>query len=197
MIVSLRGTLLTQAQDHVVVEVGGVGYHVSAPRPVIERLGALGDEVRLLTHMIVREDAMLLFGFGNPEERAFFEMLLTVSGVGPKVALALMSAAPLPQLQLAIANENIALLSQVPGIGKKTATRLAFELKTKVGTLPALPATPAPSGASHANLEVQDVLVSLGYSAAEAQAAVSALPSDTPLELEERLRAALRYFGGA
>src|SRR5436305_12840259 len=140
MIASLRGTLLVQGPDYVVIEAGGVGYHVGVPRPVIERLGNVGDEVRLLTHMIVREDAMLLFGFSDIAERAFFEMLLGVTGVGPKVALALLGAAPIDQLQVAIANENMALLAQVPGIGKKTAARLILELKAKVGQLPSLPA---------------------------------------------------------
>src|SRR6476620_10988772 len=117
MIASLRGILVELGADYAVIEVAGVGYHVAAPRPVLQRLGTIGDEVRVLTHMIVREDAMLLFGFTTAAERAFFEVLLSVSGVGPKVALALLSAAPLEHLQLAIANENTTLLGQVPGIG--------------------------------------------------------------------------------
>ncbi|MBA3946863.1 MAG: Holliday junction branch migration protein RuvA [Herpetosiphonaceae bacterium] len=198
MIASLRGTLLVQGPDYIVIEAGGVGYHVAVPRPVIERLGSAGDEVRVLTHMIVREDAMLLFGFSDVAERAFFELLLSVTGVGPKVALALLGAAPVDQLQLAIANENMALLAQVPGIGKKTAARLILELKAKVGQLPSMPAiTTTGSPFGRVNMEVQEVLQSLGYSAVEAQAAVSSLPVDAPADIEERLREALRYFGGA
>ncbi len=198
MIASLRGTLLVQAADYIVIEAGGVGYHVAVPRPVSERLGGVGDEVRVLTHMIVREDAMLLFGFSDVAERAFFELLLSVTGVGPKVALALLGAVPIEQLQLAIANENMVLLAQVPGIGKKTAARLILELKAKVGQLPSMPAiTTTGSAFGRVNIEVQDVLQSLGYSAVEAQAAVSSLPADAPADIEERLREALRYFGGA
>ena len=179
------------------IEAAGVGYQVWAPRGVLQQLGQIGDEVRVHTYLLVREDALLLYGFSTLAERSFFELLLTVTGVGPRVALSLMSAVPLDQLQIAIATENATLLSQVPGIGKKTAARLILELKPKInlGALaPAMaPSTPA---AGHVNAEVQEVLQSLGYSAAEAQAAVSSLAADAPAELEERLRLALRYFGG-
>lgn len=198
MIAALRGTLLTQALDHVVIEAAGVGYQVWVPRPVVQRLGGVGDEVRLLTHLIVREDAMTLYGFTSNEERSFFELLLTVSGVGPKVALALLSAAPIDQLQIAIANENTAVLAQAPGVGKKTAARLVLELKTKIAQLGQLPPTAETSSTlGRVNAEVQEVLQSLGYSPLEAQAAVSSLPANAPTEIEERLRAALSYFGGA
>ena len=123
---------------------------------------------------------------------------MTGTGGGPKVALSLMSAVPLDQLQLAIASENAALLGQVPGIGKKTAARLILELKSKIDLGTMAPALASASGeVAQANVEVREILQSLGYSAAEAQAAVAALPQDAPAELEERIRLALRYFGGA
>ena len=197
MIAALRGTLLDIATDYAVIEAGGVGYQVWVPRGVLGQLPPVGQEARLHTFLLVREDALILYGFSNLAERAFFELLLTVTGVGPKVALSMMSAVPLDQLQLAIATENVQVLSQVPGIGKKTAARLVLELKSKMdrGALPAM-ALPTEQG-GRVNVEVQEVLQSLGYSAVEAQSAVAALPADAPPELEERIRLALRYFGGA
>ena len=198
MIAALRGTLLALGPDYAVIEAGGVGYQVWAPRGVLQNLGQIGDEARLHTYLLVREDALLLYGFATLAERTFFELLLTVTGVGPKVALSLMSAVPLDQLQLAIASENAALLGQVPGIGKKTAARLILELKSKIDLGAMAPALATASGeVAQANVEVREILQSLGYSAAEAQAAVTALPQDAPAELEERIRLALRYFGGA
>jgi holliday junction DNA helicase RuvA len=196
MIAALRGTLLDIGTDYAVIEAGGVGYQVWAPRGVLGQLPGVGEEARLHTYLLVREDALILYGFSNLAERAFFELLLSVTGVGPKVALSLMSSVALDQLQLAIASENVQVLSQVPGIGKKTAARLILELKGKLDrtALPAM-ALPGESG-GRVNVEVQEVLQSLGYSAAEAQSAVAALPPDAPPEIEERIRLALRYFGG-
>jgi holliday junction DNA helicase RuvA len=198
MIAALRGTLLSIGNDYAIVDAGGVGYQVFAPRPVLQALGEVGGEVVLYTYLVVREDALILFGFDSWTQRSFFETLLGVSGVGPRMALGLLSAAPIDQIHLAIANENTALLAQVPGIGKKTAARLVLELKGKL-KLDHLPAatTPATPGAASLNAELQEVLTSLGYSALEAQSAVSALPADAPADLEERLRLALQYFGGA
>jgi holliday junction DNA helicase RuvA len=197
MIASLRGKLLVAGTDHAIVETSGVGYQVFMPRPVLEAIGGVGSDVLLYTHLHVREDALVLYGFATWEQRAFFETLIGVTGVGPRMALGLLSAAPLDQLQIAIANENTALLAQVPGIGKKTAARLVLELKgkldlSKVGLAAANVSAPAAA----LNAELIEVLTSLGYSALEAQSAVSSLPADAPPELEERLRLALRYFGG-
>ncbi len=197
MIASLRGNLLLAGTDYAIVETGGVGYHVFAPRPVLQGMGAVGSEVLLYTYLHVREDALVLYGFSSMEQRVFFETLLSVTGVGPRMALGLLSAAPIDQIHLAIATENTALLAQVPGIGKKTAARLVLELKGKLDLNKVMPTgtTTAPA-VSHLNTELQDVLTSLGYSALEAQSAVSSLPADAPQDLEERLRLALRYFGG-
>ena len=198
MIASLRGNLLATGTDYAIIDTGGVGFQFFAPRPVLEGLGQIGSAVQVYTYLHVREDALVLYGFASMEQRAFFETLIGVTGVGPRMALGLLSAAPLDQIQLAIASENVAILSQVPGIGKKTAARLVLELKGKLdlSKLPTTVAAAATPAASAINAELQEVLTSLGYSALEAQSAVSSLPADAPPDLEERLRLALRYFGG-
>jgi Holliday junction DNA helicase RuvA len=197
MIASIRGILTTTSSDSVVVEAHGVGYLLFVPTPAIQALGAVGGEVLLHTYLHVREDALVLYGFESPEQRAFFETLINVSGVGPRMALGLLSAVALDQLQHAIASENAALLSQVPGVGRKTAARLILELKGKLDLSKLAPAVANAQPANVAlNSELLDVLTSLGYSPLEAQSAVAALPADAPAELEERLRLALRSFGG-
>lgn len=196
MIASLRGTLTHIGPDHLVVETGGVGFLVFAPRPVLGAAGAVGDAVLLHTILIVREDSLTLYGFATPEQRQLFESFLTVSGVGPKVALSLLSAGAPDEIRGAIAHGDTARLARVPGIGKKTADRLVLELKGKLDLkgLPAPAAGTTPAAAA-INTELADLLTSLGYSAAESAAAVAALPADAPADLEERLRLALRFFG--
>lgn len=197
MIASVRGILLQTAPDHVVVEVGGVGLLVYAPRQVLGALGAIGDSVLLYTNLQVREDSLTLYGFATTDQRQLFETLLGVTGIGPKVALSLLGSGTTDELRSAIAAGDVARLSRVPGIGKKTAERLILELKGKID----LRSVVAPAGTSPAaiavNAELSEMLVSLGFSAAEANAAISALPADAPPDLEDRLRLALRYFGGA
>ncbi len=198
MIASLRGTLIHIGLDHLVVETGGVGWLVYAPRTVLGAVGAVGEPIFLYTMMIVREDAMTLYGFAAQEQRSMFESFLTVSGVGPKVALSLLSAGQPDEIRAAIAQGDTARLARVPGIGKKTADRLVLELKGKLDLkglpLPAPGTTPA---AAAANSELAELLISLGYSVAEVASAIAALPADAPSELEERLRLTLRYFGSA
>lgn len=195
MIAAIRGTLLSVGVDHVIVEAGGIGYQVFAPRTVLGGIGTVGDEVRLLTYLKVSEDALTLYGFLTADQRALFETLLSVSGVGPKVAMNLLSSTSTDDLRNIIAGGDTTRLSRVPGVGKKTADRLVLELRTKVAVRGGpLPAGVSPAAAS-ANNELAEMLVSLGFSAAEAGAAIASLPSDAPPELEERLRLALRYFG--
>ncbi len=195
MIASVRGLVQASGPDYLVLDINGVGLQIHAPRPVIASLGQLGETVQLYTHLHVREDILALYGFESPAQRALFELLLGVSGIGPKVALGLLSAASPEELQNAIAREDTVMLSKVPGIGKKTAARLVLELRGKFGTL-AVPATPAAAGVMALNTELTEILMSLGYSATEAQAAIMAMPSDAPTDIEERLRVALQYFGG-
>ncbi len=197
MIASIRGILAQTAPDHVVVEVGGVGLLVYAPRQVLGALGPIGEIVQLYTNLQVREDSLTLYGFATTDQRQLFETLLGVTGIGPKVALNLLGSGSPDELRNAIAAGDIVRLSRVPGIGKKTAERLVLELKGKIdlrGSITPVGTSPA---AIAVNAELAEMLTSLGFSATEAMAAINALPHDASPELEDRLRLALRYFGGA
>ena len=198
MIASLRGTLIHIGVDHLVVETGGIGWLVYAPRTVLGAAGAEGEAIFLYTQMIVREDAMTLYGFSSVAQRALFESLIAVSGVGPKVALNLLSSGQPDEIRTALAQGDTARLSRVPGIGKKTDERLVLELKGKIDLKglppPASGATPA---ATAVNSDLADLLMSLGYSGSEAASAIGAMPADAPEDLEQRLRLALRHLGSA
>ncbi len=191
MIASLRGTLLSIAPpDSLVLEVGGVGYRVSVPTSVLDGVD-VGRGLFLHTVMIVREDALSLYGFENEEQRTLFDLLLGVQGVGPKVALSVLSSLSPEVLRSAIVNEQPDVLSRVKGIGKKTAEKLVFSLKDKLGggfefggVMPA-----------DIDADVITALTALGYSVVEAQAAVQAIPKEhNTAPLEERIRLALGYF---
>ena len=132
MIASLHGTLAFVGQDHAIVETGGVGYLVYAPRTVLGALPSVDEKVKLHTYLVVREDALTLFGFATVQQRALFEMLLGVSGVGPRVALNLISGVQPDELRAAVAQNDTARLARVPGIGKKSAERLVLELRGKL-----------------------------------------------------------------
>jgi Holliday junction DNA helicase RuvA len=199
MIASLRGTIAHIATDHLVLDVGGVGYLVYAPRTVLGSIGAVGDALHLLTVQIVREDSLSLYGFSTSDQRTLFESLLSVSGIGPKVALNMLSAGSPDELRMAIAQGDTTRLSRVPGIGKKTAERLVLELKGKIDLkgLPTASAPNVPPAVAALNNELAELLTNLGYSSAEAATAIAALPADAPETLEDRLRLALRTFGSA
>lgn len=183
MIVSLTGKLIETGPLEAVVEVHGAGYLVQVPLPTLEKLPSPGNEVRLHTHQVFREDAQLLFGFYTKEERAFFRLLVDhVSGIGPKIALNILSRLSLPVLRQAIASGDVGLLSKIPGIGKKTAERLVIELKDKVGLPSPSPdicvpctfsATPTDSNPiSTAINDAVAALMALGYKPVEADKAV-------------------------
>jgi Holliday junction DNA helicase RuvA len=184
----LRGIPVARDARGVVLEVGGVGYLVQASKRAAGRAREAG-EVVLETHLHVRDDALELYGFADAEERELFEQLLSVSGVGPKVALAIVSGSTPVELRRAIALDDTARFQAIPGIGKKTAQRVVLELKEKQG--PALP--PGPNGASAAaapHVTARDALVELGWSMAEAEDALA--ETDPELSPEERVRQALR-----
>src|SRR5712691_4981648 len=171
MIASIHGTLEICRADQAIIRVGGFSVRVFAPSSTLNQLTETGEEVTLYTHFHVREDGMALYGFSGEEERDAFEQLIAVSGVGPKVALALLSVMDAQTLFKAIADEDQQRLALAPGVGKRLAARLILELKGKLPTLTALGgAAASPSGKLQA--EVLEALMGLGYSAAEAQAAL-------------------------
>lgn len=192
MIASLHGTLESLGSDGVVVNVNGIGFQVFLPASVMNALSGVGKEVHLHTYLHLREDNVALYGFTSPDELRLFQTLLSVSGLGPKLALAMLSTLSLEQLALAIAGGNADLLTTVPGIGKKTASRIILELKDKIGA--GWVVAPEAAAAVGENGDVLTALVSLGYSAAEASRAVASLPQNKSLSLEERVRLALQYF---
>lgn len=171
--------------------VGGVGFQVSVPQTLLDGLSGPGQEVTLHTHLHVRENDLALFGCDSEEELALFRLLLGVSGIGPKVALSILSSLPPDQLQAAIAQEDVVMLARVPGIGPKTAKKLVFDLKDKIA-VEVMVGEPRPV-LTDADADLIAALTTLGYSVAEAQEAIRALPPE-PLPLEERVRLALAYF---
>jgi holliday junction DNA helicase RuvA len=190
MIATLRGEI-TQIEDAaLILEVGGVGLRVSVPAPVRSRT-KVGDVLLLYTHLVVREDALALYGFESQAERELFNILLGVDGVGPKVALSVLSTMTINAIQRAIFADEADLLSRVPGVGKKTAQKMALHLKDKLKPMDALATVAAMSDKDG---EVLAALTALGYSVVEAQSAIQSLPRDAPDDTEERLRLALQYF---
>ena len=181
MIGSLRGTLLDRSIDgELLVEAGGVGYRVTTTPEVASTIGAIGDEVFVHVHHHVREDAQTLYGFRNRDERVCFEALLSAHGVGPSLALAIMSVHPPTQLHRALAADDVDALCMVPGVGKKTATRLLVELKSKlhlpVVDLANLADAAAPGGERTVHADVRDALLGLGYTQDEIRRVLADLP---------------------
>ena len=193
MISSLRGKVESLGGDWAVINVGGVGFQVFMPTSTLTALGAAGREVQLYTHLHLREDNATLYGFASADELSLFQTLIGVSGLGPRLALAMLSAMSVEQLATAIATGSTDLLTVVPGIGKKVAERIILELKERIGAGWLI--TPATQLVQE-NTDVVAALTSLGYSAAEATKAVAALPPSPELSLEERIKLALGYFGG-
>jgi len=191
VIASLRGTVAATGKDWLVVRVGGVGFHVFVPQTVLNAFAELGQEATLYTYLHVRENELALYGCSSEEELALFRLLLGVSGIGPKVALSILSSLPPDRLQAAIIQEDEVTLARVPGIGPKTAKKLVFDLKDKVQT--ELVGGDVPPVLTEADADLIAALTTLGYSVAEAQEAMRSLPSE-PLSLEERVRLALAYF---
>jgi len=188
MIAGIEGTLQSRSANRAIIKVGGVSLEVYIPSSTLDSLGAIGEEVHLLTHLHLREDNVALYGFASTEELELFRMLTSVSGVGPKIALSMLSAMNPGQLAMAIATGNVDVLCQVPGVGKKTASRLTLELKGKLEGFRA--GAPMAEG----DAEVMAALTGLGYSSAEAASAVASLPDSPELTVEERIRLALQYF---
>jgi len=178
MIASLTGILVSKTPTHVIVDVGGVGYELAMPGSAIAALPALGERVTILTHLNVREDEMSLFGFRTAADKDAFRLLISVSGVGPKVALAVLSAMDPSTLADAVAREDLTAICQAPGVGKKLAQRLVMELKDKldVPEFAGGGASGASTAPGPAAVEARTALIGMGFTSAEAAAAVAGAP---------------------
>jgi holliday junction DNA helicase RuvA len=192
VIAFLRGRVAAKASGAAVVDVGGVGYRLLMSTAAVSSLPAEGDEVTVETYLHVREDELTLYGFASDDERDVFAQLIAVSGIGPKVALAVLSSLRPDTLRGAVASDDVALISSVPGIGKKTAQRLILELKDRLQLPEAGLSRPADTVAI---AEARDALLTMGFSAAEAASALRDAPADA--RAEELLKRALRALGGA
>lgn len=189
MIAAIEGILASKGNNSVIVKAGAVSFLVSVPGSTLSRLGPVGNSVFLHTHLHVREDNISLYGFSSPQELSLFEQLITVSGIGPKVALALLTTLSAEQITSAILSSNADLLSQVPGIGKKTAGRIILDLKGKLEkgwegeVIPSI---------SQGDSDAVAALTGLGYSIREATQALSSVPQTDGITLEEKVRQALQ-----
>ena len=185
----LTGTLAEKTPPRLLIDVAGVGYEVDVPMSSFYNLPAVGERVTLLTHFVVREDAQVLFGFLTPDERATFRLLVKISGVGPRTALALLSGLSVDELARAVSLQESGRIVKVPGIGKKTAERLLLELKGKLGDAIAVPR----SVVAGAQADILQALLALGYNDRDAAAAVKALPAE--VTVSEGIRVALGKLG--
>ena len=190
MIATLRGEISQIEDNALILEVGGVGLRIFVPALLRTRL-KVGEIILLYTHLVVREDSLTLYGFEAQGDRELFNVLLGVDGVGPKVALSVLSSMTLDAVQRAVFADEADLLSRVPGVGKKTAQKMALHLKDKLKPTDSLAGVAA---MSNTDSEVLAALTSLGYSVVEAQAAIQSISKDAPDDTEERLRLALGYF---
>ena len=190
MIASLSGRLLEVDHDSLVIGLAGVGLLVFVPAPLRDRLRP-GEEVFLHTYLVVREDALTLYGFETRDERELFTLLMGVNGVGPKLALSVLSTLSPDAVRRAIFHEQAEVFSRVPGVGKKTAQKILLQLQDRI---PALTGLEPAVGFTDVDTEVLAALTSLGYSVVEAQAGLQSIPRDTPQDIETRLRLALQYF---
>jgi Holliday junction DNA helicase RuvA len=190
MIASLSGTILKIENASLVINVGGVGIRVFVPRTVLEDVGGVGRSLRLYTHLIVREQELSLYGFETEEDLQLFEVLLGVNGVGPKVALAILATLSPELLKSAIMREETAVLQRVPGIGKKTAERIMFQLRDKLDMTQVSTAVPL---VSDVDADVIDFLTGLGFSIVEAQSALQNIPRDVK-SFDERVQMALQHL---
>jgi Holliday junction DNA helicase RuvA len=194
MIAKISGRLVEKFPTRIVVEVGGIGYEIQIPLSTFEKLGALGENISLFTHLHVREDALQLFGFAAETEKRLFQHLLSVSGIGPKLAQSILSGCSVEMFCRYVTQNEIAALQEIPGIGKKTAERLVLELRDRLArwTPEGVAATPVISGIEE---ECVSALVSLGYARSAAQKAVAQVRREAgELPVEELIKRALRYI---
>jgi Holliday junction DNA helicase RuvA len=190
MISILHGNVISQETDGIIVDVNGVGFHVLVPAPLRDRLQP-GENIYLYTRLIIREDAWILCGFETKEGREMFDLVLGVNGVGPRLAMSILSTLSPETIRRAVFNDQADVFSRVPGIGNKTAQKIVLHLQDR---MPAAEGLAPLARISEVDTEVLAALTSLGYSLVEAQAALQYIPRDTPQDVETRLRIALQYF---
>jgi len=193
MIGRIQGILVQKNPPRIVVDCQGVGYEIDVPMSTLYQLPELGNQVTLLTHFLVREDAQLLFGFASETEREAFRCLIKISGVGARTALSIMSGMRVPEIAQAVLMQEAARLTTIPGIGKKTAERLLLELKGKFGTI--LTAIPGVTVKQEVSTEILQALLALGYSDKEAVLAIKQIPTD--VSVSDGIRAALKTLSKA
>ncbi len=191
MISAIEGRLASKSADHIVLTIGGIGVEVCAPFSTIEKLQA--DRVCLQTRLVVREDSLTLYGFATTNERDLFDAFLKISGIGPRLAIAILSTLSVDNIHSAVRSDRPELISRVPGIGKKTAQKIVLELQDKIPS--ALEAAPLGEDGD-TSAEIMDALTALGYSVVEAQTAIQSIPIDAPDSVEARVMIALRNLGG-
>ena len=173
------------------IDVNGVGYGLHIPLSTYARLGEVESDQEIYTYLYVRDDAMRLYGFATEEERQVFELLLSVTGVGPRMALGILSTLSVDEFRQAVNSEDVSLLMTIPGVGKKTSQKILFHLQDKITSEDGFEPM---ARMSEVDSEVLSALVALGYSVVEAQAAIQAIPRDAPEDVESRLRLSLAYF---
>lgn len=194
MIASVEGEVIGIGEVFVVVRVGGVGLQVYAPNSFCARLRMM-ERIFLFTHLIVREDLLALYGFETEQEREYFIMLLGVNGVGPRLAMSVLSTLSVDAVRRAVASEQSEVFARVPGVGKRTAQKILMHMQDRIKAADVLEY--AGSGAGFTDEAVLEALTTLGYSVVEAQSAIQSIPRDAPKDdVEERLRLALQYFSG-
>lgn len=193
MIATLQGEVVGLGDHTVVVAVGGIGLQVSIPTPLHGGL-RMHDHLFLYTHLIVRQDLLALYGFETEQDRHFFNLLLGVDGVGPRLAMAVVSVLSVDAIRRAVASEQAEVFSRVPGVGKRTSQKILLHLQDKIKDQGVLEMASMVSGG--ADESVMEALTTLGYSIVEAQSALQSIPREAPQEVEERLRIALQYFSG-
>lgn len=190
MIGRLSGRLIEKQPPQIIVDVQGLGYELDVPMSTFYNLPGLGESITLFTHLVVREDAHLLYGFGSDDERRAFRQLLKISGVGPKLALSVLSGLSVADLAQTVAMQETGRLTKIPGVGKKTAERLVLELRDKLDHSPSVSAT-ADSPKANSG-DVLNALLALGYNDREAQWALKQIPND--LSVSESIRQALKQL---
>ena len=190
MIASLNGRVADKGADFAVIQVGGMGFQVYIPSPQIGEL-RIGETVFLHTYLVVREDSLTLYGFSSGEEREYFILLIGVSGVGPRLALATLSTLNPDAIRRAVLSEQTEIFTRVPGIGKKSAQKISLHLQDRIQAIDGLEPVVA---MDDTDTQVLEALIALGYSVVEAQAALQTIPRDAPDDVETRIRLALQYF---